>query len=67
MNELINLDEYRWINLWEGESVAEYVVALKELSIHCDFGNVLDDALRDLLVCGLYKETTQKDYLQKLR
>ena len=43
----------------EGESVAEYVVALKELSTHFDFGTFLNDALRDRLVCGL-KEAIQK-------
>ena len=47
----------------EGESVADYVVALKELSTHCDFGTFLNDALRDRLVCGLYKEATQKRLL----
>ena len=34
----------------EGESVAEYVVALKELSTHCDFRTFLNDALRNLLL-----------------
>ena len=47
----------------EGESVTEYVVALKELSMHCDFGNFLHDALRDCLVCGFYKGVTQKRLL----
>ena len=47
----------------EGESVTEYIVVLKELSMHCDFGNFLHDALRDCLVCGLYKGATQKRLL----
>ena len=34
----------------EGESVAEYVVVLKELSTHCDLGTFLNDALRNLLL-----------------
>ena len=38
-------------------------MALKELSMHCDFGTFLNDALRDHLVCGLYKEATQKRLL----
>ena len=48
---------------WEGESVTEYVVALKELSVHCDFGTFLNDALRDHLICGLCKEAPQKRLL----
>ena len=37
-----------------GESVAEFVLAaLRKLSIHCKFGDFLDEALRDRLVCGL--------------
>ena len=38
-------------------------MALKELSMHCDFGNFLHDALRDCLVCGLHKGATQKRLL----
>ena len=37
----------------EGEKVTDYVVALKKLSIDCEFGTFLQDALRDRLVCGL--------------
>ena len=44
----------------EGESVAEYIVMLKELSTHCDFRTFLNDALRDCLVCRLYKKAIQK-------
>ena len=46
-----------------GESVAEFVAALRKLSIHCKFGDFLDEALRDRLVCGLRDETTQKRLL----
>ena len=44
----------------EGESVAEYVAKLKELLTHCQFEAYLNAALRDRLVCGLRKESTQK-------
>lgn len=44
----------------DGESVNLYVVELKILSIHCEFGAFLPEALRDRLVCGLRSETTQK-------
>ena len=47
----------------EGESVAEYVAELKRLLTHCQFEAYLDDALRDHLVCGLWKESTQKQLL----
>ena len=50
-------------NQKEGESVAEYVAELKRLSTHCQFKDYLDDALRDRLVCGLRKESTQKRLL----
>ena len=47
-------------NQKEGESVAEYVAGLQGLSTRCHFKDYLDDALRDCLVCGLRKESTQK-------
>jgi hypothetical protein len=36
-----------------GETVNDYILALKKLSIHCNFGEYLNRALRDRLVCGL--------------
>ncbi|XP_021340098.1 uncharacterized protein K02A2.6-like [Mizuhopecten yessoensis] len=47
----------------EGESVADYVVGLKKLAAHCEFGNFLSQALRDRLVCGLRSEFIQKKLL----
>ena len=44
----------------EVETVAEYVVALKQFSTYCEFGDFLNDALQDHLVCGLYKESLQE-------
>ena len=38
------------------ETVAEYVAALLKLAKHCNFGNTLDEMLRDRLVCGIAKE-----------
>jgi hypothetical protein len=48
-----------------GETVAEYIAELKRLSEHCNFGNVLNDALRDRLVCGISSETIQRKLLSE--
>ena len=45
------------------ETVAEYVAQLRRLSVNCEFGAHLDDALRDRLVCGLRSEAMQKRLL----
>ena len=34
------------------ESVSDFVAQLRKLSEHCDFGETLQDMLRDRLVCG---------------
>lgn len=47
----------------EGESVVMFVAALRKLAVHCEFGNVLNDSLRDRLVCGLRNEAIQKKLL----
>ena len=48
-----------------GETIAEYVAELRRLSTHCDFGDTLNDALRDRLVCGLRYESVQKRLLSE--
>ncbi len=50
-------------NQEEGESVAQYVAVLKKLWEHCAFGDHLQDALRDRLVCGLSNENIQRKLL----
>ncbi|KAL0147462.1 hypothetical protein M9458_057225, partial [Cirrhinus mrigala] len=47
----------------EGESIAAYIAELKKLSEHCQFGDGLNDALRDRLVCGILQESIQKRLL----
>ena len=47
----------------EGESIANYMAELRRLSKHCDFGDYLDTALRNQLVCGLYHEAVQRKIL----
>ena len=48
-----------------GETVNEFVIELRHLARTCNFGNFLDKALRDRLVCSLANCSTQKSYYQK--
>lgn len=50
-------------NQEEGESVTMFVAALRKLAKYCDFKDVLNDTLRDRLVCGLRNEAAQKKLL----
>ena len=45
------------------EAVAEYVAALRKLAEHCNFGDILDEMLRDRLVCGIANAAVQKRLL----
>ncbi|XP_077498609.1 uncharacterized protein LOC144109684 [Amblyomma americanum] len=44
----------------EQESVEDFVLELKHLARKCNFGNILQDALRDRLVAGIRNEETQR-------
>lgn len=35
-----------------GEKISDFVAQLRKLSEHCEFGDMLEDMLRDRLVCG---------------
>lgn len=52
-------------NQEEGESVTCFVflAALRKLAEHCEFNNVLNDTIRNRLVCGLRSEAAQKRLL----
>ena len=50
-------------NQFAGESVAEYVAELRRLASTCSFGEFLDDALRDRIVCGLRNESARRRLL----
>ena len=52
-------------NQGSGESVAEYMAELCRLATHCQFGEYLDEALRDTLVCGMRNTATQKRLLSE--
>ncbi|XP_060077413.1 uncharacterized protein K02A2.6-like [Ylistrum balloti] len=47
----------------DGENIRDYNAALRKLSENCAFGDNLNDALRDRLVCGLKAEHIQKKLL----
>ncbi len=49
-------------NQQSGESIAEYIA---RLTLHCEFGDYLDQALHDSLVCGLLSESTLKRLLSE--
>lgn len=46
-----------------GESVQDFLAALRQLARYCDFENWLDRLLCDRLVCGLRDETIQRRLL----
>ena len=48
-----------------GESLAQFVAGLRRLATHCEFGDQLNDALRDHFVCGLRSESIQKRLLSE--
>ena len=47
----------------EGESVAQYLAALRKLAEKCDFRDFLNQVLRDKLVCRLRNENIQTKLL----
>ena len=48
-----------------GETVATYLSELRALSVSCNFGPVLDDMLRDRLVCGINDDQMQERLLSE--
>ena len=47
------------------ETIRAYAASLQKLAEHCEFGNALDDTLRDRLVCGMKNEKVQRHMLIK--
>jgi len=45
------------------ESVATFLAELRAVAEHCNFGNSLDNMLRDRLVCGINDDSIQKRLL----
>ena len=48
-----------------GESIATFVSELKKLSEYCEFGESLDEMIRDRLVCGIADERWQRRMLSE--
>ena len=49
-----------------GETIGNYDAALRKLAIHCNFGERLEEELRDQMVCGLRNEALQRRLLTEL-
>ena len=47
----------------EGETISQFVAALRHLSEHCKFEATLDDMLRDRIVCGVRDRRIQQRLL----
>lgn len=52
-------------NQKEGETVAQYMAALRKLTERCEFKDYLEEALRDHVVCGLQNEAVQRRLLSE--
>ena len=51
----------------QGESVSAFMVELRKLSEHCEFGESLNDMLRDRLVCGINDQRIQRRLLAEAK
>ena len=50
--------------LWVGTII---MAELRRLTTHCEFGDYLDEALRDRLVCGLHTKANQRKLLSEAK
>ena len=49
----------------DGESFADFIAHLRQISEHCEFGNTLNDMLRDRIICGCNSDHLQRQLLAK--
>ena len=65
-NALTERQEFRARQQTPGEGISDYILALKRLSRHCNYGDQLNENLRDTFVGGLSsKQIKQKLFLIK--
>ena len=62
-SEIVQRYKFNIRNRLEGESVAKYISELRGLSEFCNYGNSLNDMLRDRLVCGVADQAIQRKLL----
>ena len=48
-----------------GETIADFDAILRKLAVHCQFGETLQETLRDRFVCGLCHEAIQRCLLSE--
>jgi transposase InsO family protein len=58
----VSVQRYKFYsrNKRKDESVAEFVSELRKLAENCQFGETLEDMLRDRLVCGINDDSVQR-------
>ena len=67
-SQIIKRYEFNTRKQKEGESVAEYVAALRKIAEHCEYPvAILNDLLRDRLVCGISDKRVQQRFLQEAK
>lgn len=49
----------------ENETVSEFLVKLRKLSMNCKLGDKLDEAIHDQFVCGIKNDVIKKRLLQE--
>ena len=62
-SEIVQRYKFNSRNRQEGESIAKYISELRALSEFCNYGNSLNDMLRDRLVCGVADQAIQRKLL----
>ena len=64
-NQIAERFKFNSRNRMPGESIAKYMAELRRLTEHCNYGDSLNDMLRDRLVCGVMHERTQQKLLSE--
>ncbi len=58
-SEIVQRFKFNSRNRQPNETVADYVAVLRELAQHCNYGDKLQETLRDRLVCGIEADGIQ--------